>query len=158
MSWESGSEELSNKDVYPLFSRVIPAVAATAKASYQHLANLGVQHCAVLYLNDAYGISFLRSFQGFASSGGLTTVSVAYSPNAAAMVNADEVTDAVKNLKATGFRYIYMITYPEHLDLFFEEASRQEVVGGDYHWFVGTDAIYQETVERDVSCASEIDA
>mmetsp|Transcript_31805 Transcript_31805/g.65305 ORF Transcript_31805/g.65305 Transcript_31805/m.65305 type:complete len:897 (-) Transcript_31805:96-2786(-) len=146
MSWEATSDELKDKEVYPLFARVVVASSAIAEATYHHLSeNLKVKNIAILYVNDGYGISFLRTFQGLAQRGGIRSRAFAYPP----AFTEDELREAVQSVKETGYRYIFYIGFPENVNFFLKEAVRQELTGEDYFWFFGNEAMFEEIVDKD---------
>ena len=155
VSYRSSSTDFDNKEQYPYFGRTVPSSSSDAGAVVSYLQHLNVEYVGVIFVTDAFGSSFQKSFQDAAGEvvPPIRTDSVSFgyrmeldprdtitaddsdSDNTS---KDDEVRNAVSGLASTGYRYFVALVGEEHYDRIMREATQQGLTGPDYVWiFVG---------------------
>ena len=144
------SADLDDKIQYPLFARTTPSDDGYAVPILQYLHGvLGINHLAVLNINDAYGNSFVK---------GLRSGAERYAPDLAihqAPVDGSvaSIQTALSGIKETGYRYILALVFTSEVhDFVMTEAYSLGLAGkGDYQWhFANTfESINGRMIEAD---------
>ncbi|VEU36846.1 unnamed protein product [Pseudo-nitzschia multistriata] len=132
ISGASTSALLDDKNQYPKFARTIPSDDGVATSIIQYFSTfLGLEHLAVININDSYGNSFVR---------GLKVAAAKHAPNMKiAQIpieeNDESIKQAIESLKQTNYRFVFCITFKPWFDVIMEEAARMEAAGdGKYNW------------------------
>ena len=93
ISYWATSSDLDNNYLYPYFMRTIPIDEASGKAAAEILGSWGMKSIGVLYVNDAYGTSYMEGF--VAECAGLDIVT---HTSGFVDANSDSITAAVELL------------------------------------------------------------
>mmetsp|Transcript_9932 Transcript_9932/g.14517 ORF Transcript_9932/g.14517 Transcript_9932/m.14517 type:complete len:366 (+) Transcript_9932:202-1299(+) len=137
----STSTELDDTAQYPLFSRVIPSDAGTARAAVAYFRNrLDVSFLGVLYVNDAYGSAFHQAIREAAAEreegDQIEVKGYTFSYNENVDFVASEIELAIKQLKESRFRVFFGVFYGEHYDIIMNYAYDYGIVGPEYLWII----------------------
>lgn len=103
MSASSTSAEL---DLADLFARTIPTNRGDALALCLYLSSIGTHQLAVLYVNDAYGKSYMLNLMSAAGKYGITLHLLPFD-----IAVAGGLDDAIDQLRASDVRYVFGVVY-----------------------------------------------
>ena len=126
ISYLSTSTELDNSNTYSSFLRTIPSDAITAKTIVQLLHNppYNVLRLSVVYVNDAYGTSFMEALQEACVGRGIVLTTYAFS-----FGNTNSIDDAVEAMAKAESRYVVAIVFDDDLEYLMKRASAAQIVG-----------------------------
>ncbi len=136
VSGGSTSADLDDTDQYPLFGRTVPSDHGNAVPIIQFMHDvLGINHLAVLNVNDAYGNAFVQ---------GLRLAADLLAPDMKIhQVPVDEGMDSIRyaltSIKEMQYKYIFAILFtPEVHDAVLMEAFEMGIAGtGKHTWLFG---------------------
>jgi Receptor family ligand binding region/7 transmembrane sweet-taste receptor of 3 GCPR len=140
------SAYLDNREIHPMFARTVPSSTGDARAVVSLLEHFHVSHFAVLYVADDFGKAFHADVLAAADQVGLTTTSFGYENN-----NEAEITDAIKQLKSSGLRYVVAILHSEYKNVV-DEATKVGLLNStETTWFltVASSALGDEGIKID---------
>lgn len=127
--------QLDEPNQYGLFARSIPSDVYNVVPLLEYLSQLGIQHVALITLNEAFGNSFGQSFEDHAQSN-QTNLKVRR------IIITDEydetaIAKGLKTLKDSEYRYVIAIMYTlDGYNLLMLEAKRMGLTGrSGYQWF-----------------------
>lgn len=144
MSFTATSPDLNDRFKFNLFSRVVPADDAAAKAALRFFADVaGSTNVAVLYINDPFGNEYNKAFLKESANAGINVQSfpLAYPPD------PYDIQKQLERVKATGIRHVFMIVFSSYLEDVLTEAARQGIVGDDYFWLLGISTTFFENLD-----------
>mmetsp|Transcript_19228 Transcript_19228/g.27810 ORF Transcript_19228/g.27810 Transcript_19228/m.27810 type:complete len:845 (+) Transcript_19228:42-2576(+) len=147
LSWFSSSSDLNDRRVNSHFARVILSTDVVSQLGVRYLVDVvGYTHCAVIYLNDNFGNSHLRSFVDAAVQSNLTVESVPFPPRP----SQEDLRIAIEAIAATQIRCVFAIVTVADHEKILEEAFRQNIVGPDYFWLMSNNRLWVsgDTYER----------
>lgn len=123
----SSSSDLDNKEQYKLFGRTIPNDDGTSIPLIAKLKEWGVNHLAVLFIDDSYGSAFMEGLvaavQADSYDLNIQTVNLVMDPDEAA------VKIAIRRLARTQCTYFFGILFESHFDAIMTEAYDQGIAG-----------------------------
>ena len=132
----STSSGLDNKGQYKLFGRTVPNDDGTSIPLVAKLNSLGVNHLAVLYIDDSYGNAFMEGLvlaaQKDAPNLRIETVSILVHPD------NSTIRSVVQRLAETQYTYFFGILFSTYIDAIMIEAYDQGIAGtGSHNWIFG---------------------
>eukprot|EP00536_Pseudo-nitzschia_multiseries_P007387 jgi/Psemu1/240179/estExt_Genewise1.C_1740029 len=132
VSGASTSAQLDDKSQYPKFARTIPSDDGVAVAIIEHLSvSLGLEHVAVININDAFGNSFVNGLKDAAANAApnMTIVQIPIDGT------QESIEQAIASLKQSKYRFVFCIAFAHMHNPIMEEASRKGVAGnGEHNW------------------------
>eukprot|EP00956_Cyclotella_meneghiniana_P005714 scaffold7379_cov63-Cyclotella_meneghiniana.AAC.1 len=136
VSPSSTSSDLDNKDQYKLFGRTVPNDDGTSIPLIAKLNSLGVNHLAVLYIDDSYGNAFMEGLilaaQQNAPELRIKTVNMRVNPD------KEIIRDVIRRLADIQYTYFFGIIYSTNVDDIMTEAYDQGIAGtGKHSWIFG---------------------
>uniref|UniRef100_A0A7S4AFU2 G-protein coupled receptors family 3 profile domain-containing protein n=1 Tax=Pseudo-nitzschia australis TaxID=44445 RepID=A0A7S4AFU2_9STRA len=141
ISGASTSAQLDDKEQYPKFARTIPSDDGVAKAIVEYLSiSLGLEHVAVININDAFGNSFARGLKHAAGKNetNMNVIQIPFDET------EESIHQAIVSLKQSNYKFVFCIAFFPWHDTIMTEASRMGLAGdGVYNWifadpFAGT--------------------
>lgn len=136
--------ELDNKNRYPTFGRTVPAVGTDAYALVDFLVdNLNCTHFGVLLDLDAdFSSTYITTFQEAAANRGVTVQVSTY-------VGKEFSLAALKQLKASDYRYIYaQIQTNDFVDIM-KSATNLGITGEDYFWLFSEGDLFRNPTTKE---------
>ena len=132
----STSSDLDNKDQYKLFGRTVPNDDGTSIPLLAKLNLLGINHLAVLYIDDSYGNAFMEGLilaaQQDAHNLQIKTVNMRVNPD------NEVIRSVVRRLADTQYTYFFGIIFSTNIDVLMTEAYDQGIAGtGKHIWIFG---------------------
>mmetsp|Transcript_904 Transcript_904/g.1945 ORF Transcript_904/g.1945 Transcript_904/m.1945 type:complete len:936 (+) Transcript_904:203-3010(+) len=132
ISGGSTSAQLDDKSQYPKFARTIPSDDGVAVAIIEHIStSLGLEHLAVININDAFGNSFVNGLKDAAAktAPNMTIVQIPIDET------QESIEQAIASLKQTKYRFVFCIAFSHLHNPIMIEASRMGVAGdGEHNW------------------------
>ena len=136
--------ELDNKNRYPTFGRTVPSVGSDAYALVDYLVdNLNCTHFGVLLDLDAdFSSAYITTFQEAAANRGVTVKVSTY-------VGKEFSLAALKQLKASDYRYIYaQIQTSDFVDIM-TLATDLGITGKDYFWLFSEGDLFRNPTTKE---------
>jgi len=149
ISYSSTSSELSNKEIYPFFSRVVPPDSQQGEALARLCAYFGWDRVAALSTTDAIGTQTIEIFTNMAEKEGIRILSYnTFPPNtrpsgSGPNPDMDSLRSSLLTIKSTGAKIILIAALVGDAQVALREAVNLGMTGPDVV-FVGTDAVVQE--------------
>lgn len=138
----STATELDDKKTFPLFGRVIPPSASYSGPLMDYMTTiLGVKHMAVLHSDIVNDVDYVRGMREtiLAEYPNFAMEAVSFSATTLTKSPSD-YTAAIKAVKQTGFRYIFVTAaLIDEFPIFLEEAYNQGIIGDGLHtWIINS--------------------
>ena len=135
----STSSALDNKGQYKLFGRTIPNDDGTSVPLIAKLNSWGVNHLAVLYVDDSYGNAFMEGLVLAARKDApnlqIQTVNLIANPD------GETIRSAISKLAATKYTYFFGILFSTYIDDIMTEAYDQGIAGTGRHNWIFSDGL-----------------
>ena len=131
VSYSSTAPDLSNKEFYPYFLRVVVPDQVQAEGLVQMYKHMNWTRTALIGTEDTYGQGTLDKFQEFAGSDVETVVRVSYAPSGSP-------TSALQAIKASTAKVILLNCVYNDCQNVLEEAASMGLAGNEYQW-IATD-------------------
>ena len=154
LSYTATSPELNDAFKYPLFSRIVTSDDSAAKAAKKFLwEHSKTTHMAVLYVADPFGTEYNKALLQEASSDPVTKIEVRSFP-LVFPPNLEDIQQALRKVKGTGYRHVFVIAFSSYLENLVLEAKALDLFGDDYFWMIGIStsffgrAAYTQEVRR----------
>ena len=139
VSPDATSSDLDNKDQYKLFGRTVPNDDGTSIPLLAKLNLLGINHLAVLYIDDSYGNAFMEGLilaaQQNAPELRIKTVNIRMNPD------KEILRDVVRRLADIQYTYFFGIIYYTNIEDIMTEAYDQGIAGTGKHNWIFSDSI-----------------
>eukprot|EP00956_Cyclotella_meneghiniana_P038765 scaffold159697_cov56-Cyclotella_meneghiniana.AAC.3 len=139
VSPDATSSDLDNKDQYKLFGRTVPNDDGTSIPLLAKLNLLGINHLAVLYIDDSYGNAFMEGLilaaQQNAPELRIKTVNIRMNPD------KEILRDVVRRLADIQYTYFFGIIYYTTIEDIMTEAYDQGIAGTGKHNWIFSDSI-----------------
>ena len=135
VSTQSTSEDLDDKEQYPLFARTVPSDVDNAVPIVKFFrSNLNATHVAVLHVNNAYGNAFVEDLKLTAIE---HTPDLVFEDHQIAEEPTEEILkDTIAAIDVSKFAYIFAVLEDFMVDDVMTEAYNQGIVGDGFHnWF-----------------------
>lgn len=150
----STSSALDDKEQYKLFGRTIPNDDGTSIPALAKLNEWGVNHLAVLYIDDSYGNAFMKGLvsaaQQAATNLQIQTVNIVPDPD------AEAIQSAVQQLAETQYTYFFGILFDSHIDQIMTEAYNQGIAGTGIHNWIFSDSMGSYLADRQYEAGSKL--
>lgn len=135
ISWQATSDRLSDKFLYPLFSRVVPPDSFQGSALARVMAKFKFSRLAILATNENYGLGLSSSFSASCHKLGISIVA---SQTIDASIPSEDLHNALSFFQAADARIIALFGNFDPAQLILQGANAMEMTGQEYLW-VGTD-------------------
>ena len=159
ISWASTNADLSNKQNYPQFFRVVPPDAITMEQLVRVVLSLGFTKTTVMYFDADYQTGQMNDFMRGAQRLGLEVVGTVKIPNSGkggasvSAQNEPRMQEALQTVKHLGCWVVAAFTIGEEaLDLF-RAAHAQQMVRTGWAWFSGDGLATSNHLVSDVANA-----
>ena len=144
VSYSATDPELSDRNAYPAFYRIVPSDAAAALAIVKLFFRFNWTSCIIIYQNDAYG------------SGGAKAISQAFSNNGLKVINTllyDIVTlrlrDNLKSvLSSSSTRVVLLWAESSYASLILQQALAFDVLGPHFTWLLSSSTSFNSFAEH----------
>ena len=142
VSFYSTSTKLDDTKTYPTFLRTIPSDGLVAQTITELLvkAPYNTKKISMLYVNDAYGTSYMEALQEACVAHNIMFNAYAFS-----FQNSKTIEDAVKALAQSDGRIIVGCVFDDDLETLMKLALKYNIAGGDpdgkQHLWIFTDSI-----------------
>lgn len=129
VSQSATSPALSDKFVFPFFSRVVAPDTKQAAAAAELISEFGWRAVAVIHSDDSYGVGGSSAFASEAVTAGLQIVS-----EQQVLAGQDEVQLAVRNVADSQAQVVFLVMTSDDLIRVMTEAVRQDLVRPERVW------------------------
>ena len=150
----STSVVLDNKEQYKLFGRTIPNDDGTSIPLIEKLLSWNVNHLAILYVDNSYGIAFMEGIilaaQQYAPNLRIQTVSMIANPS------ASRIRSAIQRLRETQYTYFFGILYSANIEAIMTEAYDQGIAGRGKHNWIFSDGMGGYLSDRQYETGSKL--
>jgi ABC-type branched-subunit amino acid transport system substrate-binding protein len=147
ISYSSTDPELSNKNTYPNFFRVVTPDSVQGVAVANLVAHYGWKRVALMHTNDAYGTGGAQIFQSAASTLDIDVATVQdFSPD------SQDVTAQLDAIEASGVRIVVIFMLTGDARTVLQAAHARGLVSPTRAW-VGTDGSMQPALFKDLPVA-----
>jgi hypothetical protein len=127
----TASPELDNKEIYPLFGSLTPSNSAIPFLEFV-INELRINHLAVLFPDSSSGLSWINPLREAANElyPDFQVAGIGYPST------TTDFTITMEVLKATGFRYIYLVAGTVEYTAIMTEAYNQGLAGNEEHTWI----------------------